>query len=453
MIVDCCLFFNELDLLELRFRELDRVVDRFVVVESTLTHAGQPKPLYFLDNQTRFRPWLNKVTHVVAEPLPGDGIPATRRREMSQRNAILRGLYDVPDDAVILISDCDEIPRATHVPPELPDGMVVVYDQTLHYFNFNTQSTNARWRGTRAARAADVRALSPHIVRYGIGTPDSHYPNYAMMHDAGWHFSYFGDVAHVQGKMRSFLHQELVNEENTDPDTIARRISEGVDIWGREDQKFELRAAADLPDAVLENLDSWLPYFHPDWRPVFHENWYTGAQALYVAALAQSAPEGGALVEIGAWEGRSTTVIAQKVAPRVLHVVDWWKGNPEESDDHPAARAARERDVYATFEQNINRLTTGNMIPEPFDWRDWLMLWKTRPLDRQSIAFLHLDAAHDYESVRDCLIAIKPFLVPGAILCGDDGYSDPVWRAVREVFPQAKLLAERLWVVEYADND
>ena len=46
MIYDCFSFFNELDLLEIRLNTLDKVVDKFILAESTLTHTGNPKPLY-----------------------------------------------------------------------------------------------------------------------------------------------------------------------------------------------------------------------------------------------------------------------------------------------------------------------------------------------------------------------------------------------------------------------
>ena len=47
MLYDCFTFFNELDLLEIRFHEMSAIVDKFVVVEAAKTFSGQPKPLYF----------------------------------------------------------------------------------------------------------------------------------------------------------------------------------------------------------------------------------------------------------------------------------------------------------------------------------------------------------------------------------------------------------------------
>jgi hypothetical protein len=72
--------------------------------------------------------------------------------------------------------------------------------------------------------------------------------------------------------------------------------------------------------------------------------------------------------------------------------------------------------------------------------------------DDPRIAFLHLDASHDYASVRDCLEAVKPFLSP-ARSCA---VTMPTMRAcgrVCDVFPDAEVVGERLWKVTYAHHD
>jgi beta-1,4-mannosyl-glycoprotein beta-1,4-N-acetylglucosaminyltransferase len=43
MIFDCFLFFNEFDMLRLRLKELEDVVDVFVLVESRHTVNGTPR--------------------------------------------------------------------------------------------------------------------------------------------------------------------------------------------------------------------------------------------------------------------------------------------------------------------------------------------------------------------------------------------------------------------------
>ena len=45
-IYDCFLFFNELEILDIRLHEMYEHVDKFVLVESVETFRGNLKPLY-----------------------------------------------------------------------------------------------------------------------------------------------------------------------------------------------------------------------------------------------------------------------------------------------------------------------------------------------------------------------------------------------------------------------
>ena len=60
-IYDCFNFFNELDILELRLNILYDYVDYFVIVESSVTHSGQPKPFYLEENKERFAKFWDKI--------------------------------------------------------------------------------------------------------------------------------------------------------------------------------------------------------------------------------------------------------------------------------------------------------------------------------------------------------------------------------------------------------
>ena len=102
------LFFNELDLLEIRLNVLNDVVDKFVLVESTQTFNAQPKPLYFEENKERFAKFSDKIIHIVCdEDFTNEPNPWVI--EHKQRLHIARGWKDCQDDDVIMISDADEI--------------------------------------------------------------------------------------------------------------------------------------------------------------------------------------------------------------------------------------------------------------------------------------------------------------------------------------------------------
>lgn len=185
-----------------------------------------------------------------------------------------------------------------------------------------------------------------------------------------------------------------------------------------------------------------------DARPVFHESWYAdGELALLRAAVQFVLPLAGAIVEIGCWEGRSTAAIAEACRPEPVLAVDTWLGNLAEGPAHETVRLARQRDVFARFAENMRLLGAGNVTPTRMEALDFLRR------DSAPIKFCHLDASHDYASVREALTALLPRLVPGAVLFGHDyesahaGRDDlqgGVQRAVREVLPR-HLAAGNTW--------
>jgi predicted O-methyltransferase YrrM len=185
--------------------------------------------------------------------------------------------------------------------------------------------------------------------------------------------------------------------------------------------------------------------------PVFHEEWYSESELdLLNAAVRFVRPLQGQVVEIGCWEGRSTAVIANACFPDPVVTVDTWRGNVAESADHETVRLARERDVFAVFRENMHRLTRGNVVPEQREALEFLRA------SRGPIKFCHIDAAHDYESVRTTILEVLPRLARGGILVGHDyetahaGRADlggGVQRAVREVFPNHVSRGNNWWYV------
>lgn len=113
---DCVLLFNELDILEMRMNILDDVVERFVIVESTTTHSGIPKPLYFVENDQRFKKFWPKISHIVYNGVLKEEQHLYERsinwiNENGQRDIALNVLQQYkPSDDLMLF--CDEIGRA-----------------------------------------------------------------------------------------------------------------------------------------------------------------------------------------------------------------------------------------------------------------------------------------------------------------------------------------------------
>ena len=62
-VIDSFLFFQELDLLEIRLRYLDPFVDIFVIFEANQTFSGASKNFNYEVNQNRFKKYKNKILY------------------------------------------------------------------------------------------------------------------------------------------------------------------------------------------------------------------------------------------------------------------------------------------------------------------------------------------------------------------------------------------------------
>lgn len=153
----------------------------------------------------------------------------------------------------------------------------------------------------------------------------------------------------------------------------------------------------------------------------FNETWFNeNAQAVIAELACSVADVDGLVVEIGSWEGRSTVALANAINPRMLHAVDTWQGSPSDV----SAELAAQRDVFATWQLNVNVMTAGNVECHRMDWRAFV------PSIVEPVAFAFIDAEHTYDEVADNLAALLPLLAAGGVLCGDDYTHPPVRAAV-----------------------
>jgi hypothetical protein len=171
------------------------------------------------------------------------------------------------------------------------------------------------------------------------------------------------------------------------------------------------------------------------------EIWIDPAQLRRTADLAASTAHlPGEAVEIGTWQGNSAVVLANAIAPAILHVVDHWKGCLTIPPEQVA------RDNYGIFLANMAEATAGNFRVWKMGWRDWVKQWDL------PIRFLHLDAEHTVEEVSDNIAALLPFAVPGAVFAGDDYDWLTVREGVHQQFAEVQT-AGPLWWKVIAEGD
>ena len=223
MLVDCFIFYNELDILKKRLRYLDSVVDKFVLVESTSTFRGIPKELYYQNNKDIFKEWNDKIIHIVVEDNPSGKDPWTR--EYFQRNCIARGLLEFQDDDIVMVSDVDEIPNRTalRLPPDMK---MCSYNMIAFQYNFNYIQELEPWFGTVITTKGVLMQVSPQKLRE-MRWSVPHYKN------AGWHLSSFGDEKFVANKTYNCSHCYDDGVKDLDAETFKKLIEVGIHSDGK----------------------------------------------------------------------------------------------------------------------------------------------------------------------------------------------------------------------------
>lgn len=264
-IFDCFLFFNELDLLELRLAELYDQVDFFVLVEANKTHTGKDKTFNFEENISRYTPWMDKIIHVKVTDCPEYDSNHPEKIENFQRNAIMRGLTTSAQEGdKIMVSDVDEIPNMKVVSEHLHKcfGTNWMHFQCdLFYYYVNCQVLQGFGGVTVAAYdtfTSCPQRLRMMTIRKGNYNNDC---NTVIIH-AGWHYSYLcgGNPQVIRTKAENiFESYGLINALGTD-DNIREKIKKHVDPYGRSSRRRK-ETIVDISHNKPKYLDEWLLKF------------------------------------------------------------------------------------------------------------------------------------------------------------------------------------------------
>lgn len=235
-IVDCFIFYNEFDLLTYRLNVLNDVVDYFVLVESTHTHVGKEKPLFYNENKQLFEKFNHKIIHVIVEDFPHK-YPNIKIEndeqwinEKFQRNCISRGLSSLklqPTD-IIIIADVDEIPNPSileNIKTNVLQISVNILEMDFYYYNLNTRM-NDKWHHAKILSFQKYKELN-------LTCDNIRFYDCQIIYSAGWHLSYFGNEKFIKNKLENFTHQEYNKTEFTNEKQIEERIKNKSDLFGR----------------------------------------------------------------------------------------------------------------------------------------------------------------------------------------------------------------------------
>jgi len=280
-IFDSFIFFNELNLLEMRLNILNDVVDYFVLTESPFTVSGNEKPLYYLENKNRFEKFNHKIVHYVTEDIPNDfshmmkktkfhvdytnrdpygtpfiNLPIRFQRAIFNRNNSAFGIEKsgASDDDIIITSDADEIIN----PYVLQD--LSWFDSNNHYvalcrsfyYNLNYLSEE-NWMGSRLC-------TWKYLKQTNIDEHRQNHKNAYRIENAGWHWSCFGTADNFRLKVKSYEHTECDTPDITG--NIEEKIEKGIDPLNRG--MLQVVPIDDTyPEYIKNNQEKYADYIKP----------------------------------------------------------------------------------------------------------------------------------------------------------------------------------------------
>lgn len=261
-VFDAIIFSNELDMLEVRWRELHPYVSKFVILESNTTFTGIPKPLFFASNRARFAFAEDKIAHGVFSGRAADrGSHKDPFVLESEQRGAMNGLLHrtgISNGDLLIMSDTDEIPSphtikllqwCDEVPP-------VLHLELRHYmYSFEFPVDYSSWRATA------------HI--YGPWTQYRHSRlTNIILSDAGWHCSFcFRYIREFVFKMTAYSHADRVKRSDfLKHSRIQKLICQGDDLFDMLPEEYSFSelikkmgsiprsaSAVNLPAYLIEN--------------------------------------------------------------------------------------------------------------------------------------------------------------------------------------------------------
>ena len=148
------------------------------------------------------------------------------------------------------------------------------------------------------------------------------------------------------------------------------------------------------------------------------EGWMTDAQAAVLFDAGEGVPDGGTVVEIGSYHGRSTVVLARATAGRTrVTAIDPHAGNDRGPQRIEGTDAEGEAD-HQQFLRTLSRTGVADRVRH-------VRLPSERALGQVvgAIDVLYVDGAHRYVPARDDIARWGARVAPGGLMLVHDAFS------------------------------
>ncbi|KMZ72739.1 Beta-1,4-mannosyl-glycoprotein beta-1,4-N-acetylglucosaminyltransferase, family GT17 [Zostera marina] len=260
-VFDAVLFNNEVDLLSIRWNELNPYVSEFVLLESNSTFTGRQKPTYFALNRRKvFASFESKLTYgmIGGRFVRGENPFVEEAYQRKGLDGLIK-YAGIDEDDLLIMSDVDEIPSGHTINllrwcDDIPEILHLRLRNYLYSFEFF--SDNDSWRA------------SVHKYRNGKTTYSHYRQSDDILSDSGWHCSFcFRRISDFVFKMTAYSHVDRIKfSYYLDPRRIQAVICQGMDLFDMLPEEYTFKdligkmgpiphsySAVNLPRYLIEN--------------------------------------------------------------------------------------------------------------------------------------------------------------------------------------------------------
>lgn len=288
-VYDCCMFFNENDLYEIRLKTHWDFVDKFIVVEAGETHTGDPKPFNF--DKKRFEPYQEKLVYVTFNDfqeeinkhhetlLDSDCLQDRGSmmeaddwiRDHFQANYLYKVMTDLgaQDNDLVYISCLDEIikPEAFEEAKkrfetnEIFNGLRPIFGFHLNLYVYKFNLLHKHWKDHVAGMITEFgnfRKILPTTIR------DRGMATHPHIQNGGYHFTFLDDTngEKVLAKQKAWAHsRDRYPNQKVKYDHTT--IQEALDRMFKDYPHTIVSITAEThPKCIVENLENYQKFIY-----------------------------------------------------------------------------------------------------------------------------------------------------------------------------------------------
>ena len=163
--------------------------------------------------------------------------------------------------------------------------------------------------------------------------------------------------------------------------------------------------------------------------------------------LYRQAEKASVIVEVGVWQGRSTTALCLGTKGTV-YAIDHWQGSPAELQDaHRMMTEVTGRwQVFSKAMENLfPMIDQGRCVPLVMSSSGAANLLGPMLEELGGADMIFLDGSHDAVSFRDDLLMWKDLLRSGGTISGHDRHWQGVRSVLDELVPEVKAGPGSIW--------